>query len=237
MIDTAALTHLVAARLEAIADPERAIGMAAYMKTDMPFYGVSKPGRMPILREVLDRFPAQTRHDYEVGVRSLWELPHREEKYLALGYARAHSQYVTLTSMRLYRKLVVEGAWWDLVDETAIKLIGPVVLNRREAVRPRVAAWIGSSDLWLRRTAIVCQVDHRGSTDTVLLAGACEATMEERAFFIRKAIGWALRSYAGTDPAWVAAFVTRHRDRMSGLSYREATKHLDGFSAAPSVPR
>ena len=51
--------------------------------------------------------------------------------------------------------------------------------------------------------------------------------MHETEFFIRKAIGWALRDYARTDPVAVAAFVTEHREDLSGLSYREATKHVD----------
>jgi 3-methyladenine DNA glycosylase AlkD len=45
-------------------------------------------------------------------------------------------------------------------------------------------------------------------------------------FFVRKAIGWALRDYARTDPDWVRAFVTDHADRLSPLARREAMKHL-----------
>ena len=47
-----------------------------------------------------------------------------------------------------------------------------------------------------------------------------------REFFIRKGIGWALRDHARTDPAWVLAFVDAHGDHLSGLSRREALRHL-----------
>jgi 3-methyladenine DNA glycosylase AlkD len=80
--------------------------------------------------------------------------------------------------------------------------------------------------MWLRRTSIICQVGHRAAADETLLFDACLAAMNEKEFFIRKAIGWALRDHARTAPGAVAAFAARHRARMSGLSYREAMRHL-----------
>ena len=63
-------------------------------------------------------------------------------------------------------------------------------------------------------------------TDVPLLAMAVEANLDDRDFFLRKAIGWALRQHARTDPDWVRAFVEVHDDQLSGLSRREALKHL-----------
>ena len=93
-------------------------------------------------------------------------------------------------------------------------------------VRPTVAAWATDEDRWLRRTAVICQVGAKDRTDVSLLAMAVEANLDDRAFFLRKAIGWALRQHARTDPAWVLAFVEVHVDPLSGLSRREALKHL-----------
>ena len=221
------LTHYVAERLTESADPDKAVGMAAYMKTDMPFYGVQKPGRVAILREALERFPVGTRDEYRESVLALWNMPHREEKYLAIGFARAHSQYVTLTSVPLYRKLIVEGGWWDFVDEVAIGLVGSVLRRQRSRMTPKIRAWNDDRDLWLRRTSIISQVGHKAETDSRLLFEVCRARMHETDFFIRKAIGWALRDYARTDPEAVRDFALAHRAEMSGLSFREATKHLD----------
>ncbi len=221
------LTDLVAQRLASAAHPEKAASMAAYMKTDTPFYGVQTPARVPILKQALRDFPPQSRADYRQAVLALWAQPHREERYLAIEYASSFPRYVTASSLPIYRRMIVEGAWWDFVDSLAIHLVGQVLAGQRAATTPKVEAWIDHPDLWLRRSSIICQIGHKEATDTELLFDACERRMHEQEFFIRKAIGWALRDYAKTDPESVVAFVTEHRESLSGLSYREATKHLD----------
>jgi 3-methyladenine DNA glycosylase AlkD len=225
--DTEPLTSFVEAELAALADPAKAAPMAAYMKTDMPFYGAQKAARTRVLRSLLHRFPVADRADYRAQVSALWHLPHREEKYLAIGVARAYPQYVTLASVPLYRRMVVEGAWWDFVDEIAIRLIGDVLAAQRPEMTVQVAAWIDDDDLWLRRTSIICQVGKKADTDEALLFEACSRRFNEKEFFIRKAIGWALRDYARTAPETVRRFAVENRSEMSGLSFREATKHLD----------
>ena len=87
--------------------------------------------------------------------------------------------------------------------------------------------WATDDDRWLRRTAVICQVGAKDRTDLDLLSHAIEANLDDRDFFLRKAIGWALRQHARTDPDWVRAFVAAHDDRLSGLSRREALKHLE----------
>lgn len=226
-MDAEGLALFVAERLTEAADPAKAGPMAAYMKTCTPFYGVQAGGRKPIARAAVREFPPRTRDDYRSAVLALWRQSHREERYLAIEYARAFPRFVTLSSVPLYRRMIVEGAWWDLVDEIAVHLVGRVLLNQRTRMTPKIRAWIGDPDLWLRRTAIISQLGHKTATDTDLLFTACEQRMHEREFFTRKAIGWALREFAKTDPAAVRAFVIEHRDDLSGLSYREATKHLD----------
>ncbi len=207
-------------------NPEKAEGMQAYMKTDMPFYGVQKPARVPIARHLVAEFPPKTQTGYEELVLGLWGLPHREEKYLALDVAARLRRFVTTASLPLYRRLIVEGAWWDFVDDVATNLIRSLVLAEPKAAWPEVDTWIDDDDMWLRRSAIICQVGAKGGTDSTRLFAFCEARIDEKEFFIRKAIGWALREYARTDPEAVAKFATSHRDRLSGLSYREATKHI-----------
>ena len=215
-----------AAALAAQADPAKASGMQAYMKTDMPFYGVQKPFRVVILRQLVRDFPPADREEYEELVLGLWDLHHREEKYLALGVARHFGEHVTPSSLPLYRRLIVEGAWWDFVDEVATKLIRRLIVEHPDQTWPMVDKWIDDEDMWLRRTAILCQIGARERTDTGRLFAFCERRAFEREFFIRKAIGWALREQARTDPEAVAGFVVEHRDQLSGLSYREATKHI-----------
>lgn len=216
----------VAAALAERADPEKADGMQAYMKTDMPFYGVQKPGRKPIMKQLVSRYPPENREEYEDLVLALWKLPHREEKYMALGVATAHKEFIAPDSLSLYRRLIVEGAWWDFVDEVATHMIRPLVIRYPKEVWPVVDPWIGDENMWLRRSAILCQVGAKESTDADRLFRFCLARAHESEFFIRKAIGWALREYAKTDPGAVAEFVRTHRAELSGLSFREATKHI-----------
>ena len=108
----------------------------------------------------------------------------------------------------------------------ATHLIRTLVLDEPQKAWIEVDTWIDAEDLWLRRSAIICQIGAKDRTDADRLFAFCESRLEEPEFFIRKAIGWALREYAKTDPEAVARFVNRHHDRMSGLSYREATKHI-----------
>lgn len=220
------LVDYVQKGLRARADPEKAAGMQAYMKTDMPFYGVQKPGRVQILREVKTRFAPVDHQGYLDAVASLWELPHREEKYLAQGFATAFPQHIVPASLAMYRRFIVEGAWWDFVDETATHMIRELVLGYPEEMWPVVEGWMADEDMWLRRTAILCQVGAKERTESERLFRFCLARAHEKEFFIRKAIGWALRDYAYTDPEAVARFVTDHRDELSTLSFREATKHI-----------
>ncbi len=221
------MTDYAAAELAALADPEAAAAMAAYLKTDMPFYGVKTPERKPIFKAMLARFPVRSRAEYTEGVLALWERPHREEKYLAIGLAGAYPQYITIGSVPLYKRMIVEGAWWDLVDGVAADLIGRVLLDDRDRASVILDRWIDDPDMWLRRTAIIAQLRHKSATDEERLFRYCLSSAGEKEFFIRKAIGWALREYAKSAPGAVRSFVLANREVWSGLTYREATKHLD----------
>ena len=225
-VDAEALTGFVAERLAAVADPDKARPMAAYMKTDMPFYGVQKPGRVKIVCQIKQRFRIKNRQDYEGTVLTLWKRPHREEKYLAIQIAMDCREYVEPHSMALYERLVREGAWWDFVDDAAIRLVGRVLRQHREAISPLMDAWIEDDDLWIRRSALISQISHREATDHKRLFAYCRRRAPESEFFIRKAIGWALRDYSYAAPERVLSFLTKNRTRLSGLSFREGAKAL-----------
>jgi 3-methyladenine DNA glycosylase AlkD len=220
------MVSFVQAELFRLADPEKAVPMAAYMKTEMPFYGVPKPGRVPIARELKAQFPPADADDYRSKVLSLWSLPHREEKYLAIGFAWTFRKYVVFSQIDLFERMIVEGAWWDFVDELASPIVGKVVLEDRAIMRPVLERWIEGPEMWLRRSAILCQNRHKDQTDQEMLFDFCLRRADEKEFFIRKAIGWALREYARSRPEEVRQFLAEHGHRLSGLSHREASKHL-----------
>jgi 3-methyladenine DNA glycosylase AlkD len=224
--DSNLMVSFVQAELSKLADPAKAVPMAAYMKTEMPFYGVPKPGRVPIGREVKAKFPPVDAEDYRRKVLALWGLPHREEKYLAIGYAWTFRTHVVFPQVDLFERMIVEGAWWDFVDELASPIVGKIVLEDRLLMQPVLGRWIEGPDMWLRRSAIICQIRHKEKTDQAMLFDFCLRRSDEKEFFIRKAIGWALREYARTRPDEVRRFLAEHGDRLSGLSRREAAKHL-----------
>lgn len=216
----------VQSALAAAADPEKAPRMQAYMKTDMPFYGVQKPGRVPILRHIVKEFSPASADEYTKIVLALWQLPNREEKYLALGYAGRFKEYITPERIPLFRRLIVEGAWWDFVDEVATSLVRHLIIEFPSETWPQIDPWIDDGDMWIRRSVIICQVGAKEHTDADRLFAFCKRRMHEKEFFIRKAIGWSLREYAKTEPEAVAGFINENLESLSGLSYREGSKHI-----------
>jgi 3-methyladenine DNA glycosylase AlkD len=151
---TSELAEFVSQSLAARADARNAAPMQAYMKTTMPFYGVKKPDRAPIEREMAKRYVPTTQKEYEAGVLALWGLAHREEKYCALAFAVRHKQFVAPASIPLYERLIREGQWWDLVDEVATHLVGRVLLSHRAEVKRTLYAWWKDEDVWVRRTVL-----------------------------------------------------------------------------------
>lgn len=224
--------ELVASVRDALAsagDPGRAVDQQRYMKSAMPYRGISSPDLTALLRPLLRGWEPDGRGRWEATVRALWDgATHREEWYAALAIARHRRArpWLDAGSVELSRHLVVTGAWWDVVDVVAVHLVGVALRADGAAVTPVVRAWAGGDDLWLRRTAVLCQVGARDRTDVDLLRHVVEANLEEPAFWLRKAIGWALRDRARTDPDWVRAEVDRLGERLSPLSRREATKRL-----------
>ncbi|MCD4527247.1 DNA alkylation repair protein [Nocardioides sp. cx-173] len=223
------LVESVRAALAAAGDAERARAQQAYMKSVMPYRGIGAPELRKVLRPPLALYRPASREEWTATVRALWdEAAYREERYAALAVARHRlaREWLDPGSLDLWRHLVVTGAWWDLVDEIAAHLVAPTLRSHRQKVAPVMRAWMTDDHLWLRRTAVLSQLGAKGETDVVLLRDAIEHNLEDRSFWLRKAIGWALRDYARTDPDWVRAEVARLGDRLSGLSRREALKHL-----------
>ncbi|MEM1347711.1 MAG: DNA alkylation repair protein [Myxococcota bacterium] len=212
--------------LERAADPGRAPEMAAYMKTKMPFWGVQTKERDRIVRALKRAHPIEDAETYEGVVRALWQGTKREDKYIAVRVARAYPRFVSAEMLKLYEELVREGAWWDFVDEIAIHLVGGVIEESPNDTLAMMDQWLHDDDMWIRRTALLCQLKRKERTDDERLFAYCAARMREDEFFIRKAIGWALREYSKTAPQSVAAFVNARRGDLSGLSFREATKVL-----------
>jgi 3-methyladenine DNA glycosylase AlkD len=216
--------------LQSKADPKKAAQMQAYMKTEMPFYGVQKPGLVATVRGLKQEFGTPALGELLELTERLWQARHREEKHLALELFKVHRFSHLPELLPRWEQWVREGAWWDFVDTIATQLVSPTYKNHREVTEPFVRRWSEDSDFWVRRLAILSHLKHKVETDETLLFEHCLRCAHEKEFFIRKAIGWALREYSKHNPESVAAFLEKHRERWSGLTYREGRKWLDKAS-------
>lgn len=194
------------------------------MKSAMPFLGVG----VPVARRVT-RAQAKAARIAEGAVlrqaaRHLWdEAEYREERYAAMALLAVASASVDAAVVTLVEHMVRTGRWWDYTDELAHRLAERHDLDP-EATRALVLRWSTDEDMWIRRIAIISQLGRKVRVDRDLLAAVISTNLGDREFFIRKAIGWALRKYARVDPEWVADYADTHD--LSPLSRREALKHL-----------
>ncbi len=229
--------------LAAVADPSKAHAMQAYMKSSMPFLGVSAQPLRQVCASVFTAHPLASRHDWEEAVELLWNAASvREERYAAVALTghRLYRQYQDVPALSLYRYLAETGAWWDYVDPIASHRVGPILRAHPRVVGPLMSTWARDDEsMWVRRIAILSQLSSKASTDVGLLADTIEANTVGSTFghefFIRKAIGWALREYAKTDPDWVRDYVAAN-DLLSPLSRREALKRLTPVQPATDSP-
>ncbi len=213
--------------MAAAADPKKAAGMQAYMKSAMPYYGINLPELRTISRLVFDG-EVMDCDRWRAAILELWRgARRREERYVAqhlLG-SKKHRDCLTPADMPMLEEMVVTGAWWDHVDELAMA-VGELLRKFPKQMRPLMRKWSTDANLWKRRVSIICQLRFKRDTDLDLLYANIEPNLADRDFFIRKAIGWALRQYAWTDPKEVARYVRANEARLSGLSKREALKNI-----------
>jgi 3-methyladenine DNA glycosylase AlkD len=139
--------------------------------------------------------------------------------------------------MKMYEEMIVTGAWWDFVDDLATHKVAPLVADYPTAMKKKMLQWSRSSNLWKRRTSILCQLHAKEDTDLDFLYACIEPSIDSPEFFLRKAIGWALRQLAWTDPKEVRRYVRQKESRLSPLSRREALKNVGDRSGGTAGKR
>ena len=233
---------LVAAIKKALrerANPAKAPGMQAYMKSEMPYRGVQTPALRKACVEVFTEHPLPSFEAWRDTILSLWRgAGYREERYAALGLARAkpYAPFRTLSALPMFEEIVVTGAWWDYVDDVASHHLGDILRRQPAGMKRRMRAWSKSPDLWKRRSSILCQLGFRDDVDLDLLYECIERSASSDEFFLQKAIGWALRNHAWTDPDEVIRYVRKNRTSLSKLSKREALKNVIKKGLLDAVP-
>jgi 3-methyladenine DNA glycosylase AlkD len=198
--------------------------MARYMRDKFRFYGVPASERRPLQRRVLSRLPSPDAPAVLRFAELCWQRDEREFQYAAADLVRRHAGMLGPGDLPALGRLIVTKSWWDTVDELAVA-VGEIV-RTHPASRAVIDRWLAADDPWLVRVAILHQERWGDATDARWLFAACRRHAADREFFVRKAIGWALRSLAKHDPAAVRAFLDTHGPELSGLSRREAERGI-----------
>jgi len=217
--------------LRPLADPGRATQMAAYLRGQFPFLGITSPARTACLRTAWAGLTAPSQAQLRDAVVALWSLPEREFQYAGgdllarqIGTTRRAASVSPGFLTGAVQQLITTASWWDSVDALRAAAVGPLVAAHPE-LRSVMATWVDSDNRWLVRSAIIHQLGYRERTDADLLFALCARHAADREFFIAKAIGWALRTYARIQPDDVRGFVAAHPE-LTPLARREALKHL-----------
>lgn len=213
------LERLIAPVIQA----QRAPAMRAYMRDQFDFLGVATPDRRAAAKPLLKQFKGSGAAKLLELARRLWALPQREYQYIALDLLAMHWKELLVEDIPSLLALAQDKSWWDTVDGLAA-IVGDVLRYRHDGMD---AALI-DENMWVRRIAMLHQLGWGVKTDQQRLFSYAQKLAHEKEFFIRKAIGWALRDYARHHPDEVREFTREEKSRLSALSYREANRHLLG---------
>ncbi|MBZ2065847.1 DNA alkylation repair protein [Streptococcus sanguinis] len=208
--------------LKAVANPDDAVAMKAYMKNKFEFLGVKTPARRKLAKAFFKQHTDSV-IDWNF-INEAWNNPYRELQYTALDYLEIRKKLLTPSDFSRLKKLAQTKSWWDTFDFLD-RLVGSIIARFPET-KEIILAWSCDEDIWLRRLAINHQLLRKEETDTELLENILVNNLGQTEFFINKAIGWALRDYSKTNPDWVRDFIERYRAEMVALSIREGSKYL-----------
>jgi 3-methyladenine DNA glycosylase AlkD len=206
------------------ADAQNALAMTGYMKNRFSFFGIKAPDRKTILKQFTAKnVPPQYPDLFEV-VWALYAMPQRELHYCAVEMLEKSKRNWKKEDIVFFEKLITTNAWWDTVDTISTHIVGAYFQKYPDQMRPVTENWMASSNIWLQRVCLICQLMYRQKTDTVMLFDYIHRLKGSNEFFIQKAIGWSLRQYARTDAQTVKDFV--ENTGLKPLSKREALKHF-----------
>jgi 3-methyladenine DNA glycosylase AlkD len=211
------------ARFESIADVHKAIEMAAYMKNNFVFYGISAPDRRALQKELFTQHAKEIKNNLRALVYELYAHPQRELHQAAIDmFIKFSKGKLVKEDLELIEYLLITHAWWDSVDIVAKWMLGDYSVQFPDEITSMVNRFSSSSNMWLNRSTLLFQLSYKSSTDQWLLFELCEKFKHSNEFFIQKAIGWALREYAKVNPLDVKAFV--QSTQLKPLSQREALR-------------
>lgn len=207
------------------ANPAQAIPMKKYMRAQFEYLGIKSPVQAELHRKFIAEHGLPPMEDLDRVCRDLWGLPEREFQYAATSMLGRLDKQLEPQVITTIEYLITTKSWWDTVDTLAGHAVG-TLFKRYPKVRAKyLKKWRKSDNFWLRRTTLLFQLGYKEETDFDLLCELIQENLGSNEFFINKAIGWALRQYAWTDPKPVKKFVKATKD-LHPLSRREALKNI-----------
>jgi len=225
-VDASELADLITDELRAVARPERAEQEKRYLKSDLHFLGAS----VWEIRRVVQAFIKETplTHDRLTAlVEALWAEPIHERRMAAVALLELHPTLLSPADLPLVERLLRESRTWALVDGLAADVVGGILAGSREQVTPVLDRWASDPDFWIRRSSLLGELRPlRAGADLAPYLRRADAMLDEKEFFIRKAIGWVLREVGKRRPDEVAAWLGPRTHRASGVTMREAVRYL-----------
>ena len=210
--------------LEQHANPAESGPMAAYMRNQFEYLGIKTPQRAALLKQFYAEHGLPLLTELDPILRGLWSLPQREYQYVAVGLLGRFASQLPPDFIETMEYLIITKSWWDTVDSISGS-VGVHFQHYPQVKAEGLAEWRQSENFWLRRVAILFQLDYKKDTDFPLLCEIIRENLGSKEFFINKAIGWALRQYSREDAQAVRAFVAA--TPLHPLSAREALKWLE----------
>jgi 3-methyladenine DNA glycosylase AlkD len=205
-------------------DKEKAKPMKSYMKNHFEFFGIPSPQRKEIFKQFFIENGYPEYDDLHTVINLLWDLPEREYQYFALSILDKRKKDLTSEDVPFLEYLIVTKSWWDTIDAISPNYIGIIFKENPTIIDDYVKKWLDSENIWLKRSAILYQLKYKKDTNEDRLFHIITNLAQSDEFFIRKAIGWALREYSKTNPSAVITFVTENENKLSSLSKREGLK-------------
>lgn len=214
-------------QLRSAGTPERAAQEKRYLKSELEFFGVTVPAIRKIVGGFTSEHPDLPRREALALARELWSEPVHERRAAAVELLDRYSDRLTPDDLRLVERLIRESRTWALVDKLAIVAAGGLV-ERYPELASDLDRWSCDPDFWVRRSALLALLIplRRGDGDFERFGRYAESMLDEREFFIRKAIGWVLREAGRANPGIVDEWLSTRTHRASGVTVREAVKYL-----------
>lgn len=198
--------------------------MTKYMKNRFSYYGIQSPLRRELQKQFIAENGKLTPKIANLEIPYLWNNCNRELNYSIIDMLKHKQFWQDVNSIKLAEWLIVNQSWWDTVDTIATHFVSQYFKNFPEMIEEYNSKWILSENMWLNRAAIIFQLKYKDKTNFELLKSNIRHHSHQKEFFIKKAIGWALREYSKTNPSEVLKFI--NENEIQNLSISEASKYL-----------